>query len=90
MAMVTPAHQMQALRRPHESVDVGVAQRPSPGTGVKLMGGDAVEHIEHATVCDDHNLLLCVASGQLLNAGLNACAQLGEALAFGGDPVGVA
>lgn len=90
MAVVAPAHQVQALARPHESIDVGVAQSPSSGAGVKLMGRDAVEHIEHPTVGDHHDLLIGVARGELCDAGLNASAQLDQAFSFGRQPMGVA
>ena len=47
MGVVTPAHQRQALRCPQQTVDRGIAQMPTARRLQALLGGGAVQNVQH-------------------------------------------
>ena len=65
MGVVAPAHQRQALRRPQQTVDRGVAQGPAARRLQALLGGGAVEQIQHPPVGDHSDLLPQVLAGTM-------------------------
>ena len=57
VALIGPAHQLQTLGRPQQTVDGGVAQTPGAWRLQRLTRGQSVQDVQHAAMGHPHDVL---------------------------------
>jgi hypothetical protein len=90
MLGIGPTHQRQRIGRIQQPVDGAIAQLPSAWRVQGLAGGQSVQHVEHAAVADQRNVLARVLRGDGVQRGGYPLVHRGVSLAAGGRPMRVA